>query len=79
MIIKLKDTMTPQQLLNWLLEQKIIGSKVHYWEGWSGYPDGNIIDFMEQNIQTSDFFVPVCTQAWRESINCKKEKDLALP
>ncbi len=48
-----------------------------YWEGWDGFPDGNVIDFMEDNIVISDIFVPICTQASNESRNCKKERDMA--
>ena len=49
----------------------------HYWEGWDGYPNGNIIDFMEQHIMACHIFIPIFTKAMRESENCKKERDLA--
>ncbi len=52
--------------------------RVHYWQGWDGYPDGNIIDFMEKNIRNSSVFIPICTQAMVESDNCKKERDMAI-
>ncbi len=48
-----------------------------YWEGWDGYPDGNIIDYMEDNIVVANLFVPICTEASTESKNCKKERDMA--
>ena len=51
---------------------------VHYWEGWGGYPDGNIIDFMDENIANSDIFIQVCTEASMKSRNCKKERDMAF-
>ena len=47
--------------------------KVHYFEGWNGYPDGNLIDFMQNNISSSDIFLPICTENMRKSNNCKKE------
>ncbi|MHA1357688.1 MAG: TIR domain-containing protein [Candidatus Helarchaeota archaeon] len=59
------------------LANKSFKIKVHYWEGWSGYPDGNIIEFMEKNIVSSTFFIPICTEAMLKSENCKKERDLA--
>ncbi len=51
--------------------------QVHYWEGWDGYPNGNIIDFMESKIDLSIVFIPICTLAWSKSQNCKKERDIA--
>jgi Leucine-rich repeat (LRR) protein len=48
-----------------------------FWEGWDGFPDGNIIDYMEDNIVIADIFVPICTQSSNESRNCKKERDMA--
>lgn len=50
---------------------------VHYWEGWDGYPNGNMIDFMETYITKSDIFIPICTKAMLDSKSCKKERDLA--
>jgi hypothetical protein len=51
---------------------------VYYWEGWSGYPDGNIIKFMEGNIPKADVFIAVFTTASNASKNCQKERDMAL-
>ena len=59
------------------LEKKSSRIKVHYWEGWDGYPDGDLISFMEEGIQTSDIFIPVCTEAFLDSGNCDKERKMA--
>ncbi len=52
--------------------------KVHYWEGWHGYLDGDIISFMEDNIKISDIFIAVCTDASNTSENCGKERKMAV-
>ncbi|NVM28770.1 MAG: TIR domain-containing protein [Candidatus Helarchaeota archaeon] len=59
------------------LEEKGI-EKVHYWEGWHGYLDGDIISFMEDNIKVSDIFIAVCTEASNASENCGKERKMAV-
>ena len=59
------------------LKKRLPQIKIHYWEGWDGYPDGNIIDFMEDNIRASDIFIPICTEDMLNSKNCKKERDMA--
>ncbi|MBD3228571.1 MAG: TIR domain-containing protein [Candidatus Lokiarchaeota archaeon] len=59
------------------LEIKEYIEKVHYWEGWTGYPDGNIIRFMEKNLTKSQIFIAICTQCSIESMNCEKERDMA--
>ena len=59
------------------LESHPFALKVHYWEGWSGFPDGNIVRFMEANITDCDVFIPFCTKASIDSINCQKERDMA--
>ena len=51
--------------------------KVHFWEGWKGYPDGNIVRFMETNITDSEIFLAVCTKESNKSTNCQKERDMA--
>jgi hypothetical protein len=45
---------------------------------FSGFPNGNIIDFMEQNIANSDFFVAFFTPSYLASVNCKKDRDMAV-
>ncbi len=52
--------------------------KVHFWEGWHGYLDGDIISFMEDNIKISDIFIAVCTEASNASENCGKERKMAV-
>lgn len=60
------------------LEDKDEVDKVHYWEGWRGYLDGDIISFMEDNIKVSDIFIAVCTEASNLSENCGKERRMAV-
>ncbi|MBD3350322.1 MAG: TIR domain-containing protein, partial [Candidatus Lokiarchaeota archaeon] len=51
---------------------------VHCYETWSGYPDGSIVRFMEENIQKSQYFAVFCTMASLHSKNCQKERELAI-
>jgi Leucine-rich repeat (LRR) protein len=60
------------------LEERDDVDKVHYWEGWHGYLDGDIISFMEDNIKSSDIFIAVCTEASNLSENCGKERRMAV-
>jgi len=60
------------------LEDKDDIDKVHYWEGWHGYLDGDIISFMEDNIKVSEIFIAVCTEASNLSENCGKERRMAV-
>lgn len=60
------------------LEEKEGIEKVHFWEGWHGYLDGDIISFMEDNIKVSDTFIAVCTEASNLSENCGKERKMAV-
>lgn len=52
--------------------------EVLYWEGWNGYPNGNIIEFMETGVIKCDVFVAVFTEASLASQNCQKERDIAI-
>jgi len=60
------------------LQDKDDVDKVHYWEGWHGYLDGDIISFMEDNIKVSDIFIAVCTEASNLSENCGKERRMGV-
>ncbi|TFF85136.1 MAG: TIR domain-containing protein [Promethearchaeota archaeon] len=51
--------------------------EIHYWEGWTGYPDGSVIRFIEQNLTKSQIFIAVCTDNSLNSKNCQKERDMA--
>ncbi|TFF97384.1 MAG: tetratricopeptide repeat protein [Promethearchaeota archaeon] len=59
------------------LEKKKGIDKVYYWEGWNGYPKGNIAVFIENGITNSEVFVAYCTKESNRSDACKKERDLA--
>ena len=56
-----------------MLEKRPLIKKIHCWELWSGYPDGNIIDFMNNGISECDVFIPFFTEAYNNSSNCRKE------
>jgi hypothetical protein len=51
---------------------------VHCYETWSGFPKGDIIQFMEDNIQVSEIFIIFCTETSLKSENCQKERKLAI-
>ena len=53
-------------------------NEVHFWEGWNGFPNGNIIEFMERGINDCDMFISVFTEASLSSSNCQKERDMAI-
>jgi hypothetical protein len=51
--------------------------EIYYWEGWTGYPDGSIIRFIEDNLTKSQIFIAICTDNSLNSDNCQKERDMA--
>jgi hypothetical protein len=48
--------------------------KINYWEGWDGFPNGDIIDFMEENIKESEIFLAICTAASAEGASNNERK-----
>lgn len=60
------------------LEKKDMIGKIYFWENWNGFPDGDVIDFMQENIPKSDIFISFITPDSNESENCIKERKLAL-
>ena len=65
------------EVVNFLNEKPFI-EEVIYWEGWSGYPDGNIVKFMEEGISRCSIFIPFFTKSYRSSENCMKEYETAM-
>lgn len=60
------------------LEQDPKIRNVYYYEGWEGFPDGNIVTFMEEFISISQFFVPFCSENYINSPNCEKERKYSI-